>query len=142
MEEGGWRAPDRTTARRSQSGGDNSTFWQNEPNLGALAFALISDLVHDDDRAPMTSAPPGFVDLAMRAVLRGSGYARVSSSPVKRATFASSTPHEAFALAFRALCALIEGYLMRTCDVAVIGLGLMGSAALDALLNAGVAPRR
>src|SRR5215471_3520029 len=27
---------------------------------------------------------------------------------------------------------------MRTCDVAVIGLGLMGSAALDALLNAGV----
>src|SRR5215475_15562071 len=36
------------------------------------------------------------------------------------------------------LCAVIEGYLMRTCDVAVIGLGLMGSAALDALLNAGV----
>jgi glycine/D-amino acid oxidase-like deaminating enzyme len=27
---------------------------------------------------------------------------------------------------------------MRTCDVAVVGLGLMGSAALDALLNAGV----
>jgi glycine/D-amino acid oxidase-like deaminating enzyme len=27
---------------------------------------------------------------------------------------------------------------MRTCDVAVIGLGLMGSAALAALLNAGV----
>ena len=27
---------------------------------------------------------------------------------------------------------------MRTCDVAVIGLGLIGSAALDALLNAGV----
>jgi glycine/D-amino acid oxidase-like deaminating enzyme len=27
---------------------------------------------------------------------------------------------------------------MRTCDVAVVGLGLMGSAALDALLNVGV----
>jgi glycine/D-amino acid oxidase-like deaminating enzyme len=27
---------------------------------------------------------------------------------------------------------------MRTCDVAVVGLGLMGSAALDALLTAGV----
>ena len=27
---------------------------------------------------------------------------------------------------------------MRMCDVAVVGLGLMGSAALDALLNAGV----
>jgi len=27
---------------------------------------------------------------------------------------------------------------MRTCDVAVVGLGLMGSAALDALLNDGV----
>jgi sarcosine oxidase len=27
---------------------------------------------------------------------------------------------------------------MRTCDVAVVGLGLMGSAALDALLNARV----
>ncbi len=27
---------------------------------------------------------------------------------------------------------------MRTCDVAVVGLGLMGSAALDALLNAGI----
>ena len=28
--------------------------------------------------------------------------------------------------------------VMRMCDVAVVGLGLMGSAALDALLNAGV----
>ena len=28
--------------------------------------------------------------------------------------------------------------VMRKCDVAVVGLGLMGSAALDALLNAGV----
>jgi len=27
---------------------------------------------------------------------------------------------------------------MRSCDVAVLGLGLIGSAALDALLNAGV----
>ncbi|GLR84336.1 N-methyltryptophan oxidase [Bradyrhizobium iriomotense] len=31
-----------------------------------------------------------------------------------------------------------EGEAMQTCDVAVIGLGLMGSAALDALLSAGV----
>jgi sarcosine oxidase len=31
-----------------------------------------------------------------------------------------------------------EVAVMRTCDVAVVGLGLMGSAALDALLNAGV----
>jgi sarcosine oxidase len=30
------------------------------------------------------------------------------------------------------------GAVMRMCDVAVVGLGLMGSAALDALLNAGV----
>jgi sarcosine oxidase len=32
----------------------------------------------------------------------------------------------------------IEGAAMRKCDVAVIGLGLMGSAALDALLSSGV----
>src|ERR1700733_10226262 len=31
-----------------------------------------------------------------------------------------------------------RGLLMQTCDVAVVGLGLMGSAALDALLVAGI----
>src|SRR6516225_10185298 len=31
-----------------------------------------------------------------------------------------------------------RGIFMRTCDIAVIGLGLIGSAALEALLNAGV----